>query len=104
MGRQISEGWRFVLVNIGLLTPALSSFGEEREKDVACVKLRRGKIFRNNAKLCFSAGGSVGYTIVRASRRRLSPTGFRKVAIGFKWPRSHGARAAAISKLKEILL
>jgi hypothetical protein len=30
-------------------------------------------------------------------------TGFRTVANGFEWPRSQGARAAAISKLKDIL-
>jgi hypothetical protein len=66
--------------------------------------LLNGKIVRNNAKLFFSAGWVVGYIIVHASRRHLSPTGFRTVASGFKWPRSQGARVAAISKLKEILL
>jgi hypothetical protein len=78
--------------------------GVQSAKNVAGVKLRRGKIFRNNAKLFFSAGWVVGYIIAHASRRRLSPTGFRTVANGSKWPRSQGARAAAISKLKEILL
>jgi hypothetical protein len=29
-----------VLANIGLLTPALSSLREEREKNSACVKMR----------------------------------------------------------------
>ena len=38
----------------------------------ACVNLHRGKFFRNNAKLFFSAGWVVGYIIVHASRRRLS--------------------------------
>jgi hypothetical protein len=105
MGNQPSnvEDLAVCACNIGLLTPVFSSFGEEREKNVACVKLRRGKIFRNNAKLFFSAGWVVGYIIVHASRRRLSPTGFRTVANGFKWARSQGARAAAIFKLKEIL-
>jgi hypothetical protein len=73
-----------VLVNIGLLTPARSSFGEEREKNVACVRLRRGKIFRNKAKLFFSAGWRVGYKMAHANHRRLFSTGFRNVALVFK--------------------
>jgi hypothetical protein len=54
-------------------------------------------------KLCFSAGWRVGYKMAHANHRRLSPTGFRKVAFVFKRPLSFEERAVSVSTVSKLI-